>query len=239
MSSHTTISVIAVRTPMAPTVPQMMAFFCRCLGRLRAARAMTMALSPASTRSIRMMAISADHQAVENSSMRNKAPKCVPGRARVDENPPWPWPGASAHSGDTRAAATGGRQRADPDAFDQPRQTGLIEGLARQAMQRTAPARRAGSRGLPGQKGFVLTTGRGPPGVGGGRATPLRNARLNHRPRGAASRPGVLFQVKLGCDACWTSAGSYQKRISRRTGRCCRRATGRAPAPRGRGRRSG
>ena len=51
------------RTTMAPTVPQTMAFFCRWAGRWRAARAMTMALSPARTRSMRMMASSADHQA--------------------------------------------------------------------------------------------------------------------------------------------------------------------------------
>src|SRR6188474_885192 len=59
---------MAERTTMAPTVPQTMAFFCRWDGRLRAARAITMALSPASTRSMRMIAKRADHQGAVNNS---------------------------------------------------------------------------------------------------------------------------------------------------------------------------
>jgi hypothetical protein len=51
--------VSALRATIAPTVPQMIA--CRCLwrGTLRDASAMTIALSPASTRSITTMAASA------------------------------------------------------------------------------------------------------------------------------------------------------------------------------------
>lgn len=58
------------RTAIAPTVPQMMAFFCKWDGRLRAARAITMALSPARTKSIRMMANRADHQGADINSMK-------------------------------------------------------------------------------------------------------------------------------------------------------------------------
>ena len=52
--------VIAARTTIAPTVPQMMAFFRRSAGRERAASAITMALSPARTRSMMTMASSAE-----------------------------------------------------------------------------------------------------------------------------------------------------------------------------------
>jgi len=69
LSSHTTAAVITMRTAMAPSVPQKMACFCRCLGRLRAASAMTMALSPASTRSIRMMLSSPDQKVEAKTSM--------------------------------------------------------------------------------------------------------------------------------------------------------------------------
>ena len=59
-SSQTTITVIRLRTPMAPTAPQTIARFCSATGRLRAARAMTIALSPASTRSMITMASKAE-----------------------------------------------------------------------------------------------------------------------------------------------------------------------------------
>jgi hypothetical protein len=58
-SSHTTASVISARTTIAPAAPHRMAFFCNSGGRLRAASAMRMALSPASTRSITMIEASA------------------------------------------------------------------------------------------------------------------------------------------------------------------------------------
>ena len=45
--------VSELRTAMAPTVPQIIACCCRCLGTLLAASAITLALSPASTKSIR------------------------------------------------------------------------------------------------------------------------------------------------------------------------------------------
>jgi hypothetical protein len=61
-SSHTTPIVIRERTTMAPTVPHTIALVLQVRGRLRAASAITIALSPASTRSMRMMASSADHQ---------------------------------------------------------------------------------------------------------------------------------------------------------------------------------
>src|SRR5450830_1992050 len=64
---------------MAPTVPHRMAFFCRCAGNWRAARAITMALSPARTRSIRTMASRADHHGAERNSMKN-----TPGFARTN-----------------------------------------------------------------------------------------------------------------------------------------------------------
>ena len=67
-NSHTTTSVIALRTTIAPAAPQMMARFCRCDGRLRAAIAITMALSPASTKSITMMASRAERNSVEKRS---------------------------------------------------------------------------------------------------------------------------------------------------------------------------
>src|SRR5436190_19306344 len=60
LSSQTTITVIRLRTTMAPAVPQRIARFCSCTGRLRAARAMTIALSPASTRSMTTIARSAE-----------------------------------------------------------------------------------------------------------------------------------------------------------------------------------
>src|SRR6185369_13602596 len=71
-----TPTVIAARTTMAPSVPQTMALRFSRWGRLRAAKAMTIALSPASTRSIRTMASSADHQAVEKNSI-SITPSCV------------------------------------------------------------------------------------------------------------------------------------------------------------------
>jgi hypothetical protein len=67
--SQTTPSVIAERTTIAPTVPQRIALRCKCEGKLRAANAMTIALSPASTKSIKMIAARADHQGIENISM--------------------------------------------------------------------------------------------------------------------------------------------------------------------------
>src|SRR6185369_8794325 len=67
---------MAERTTMAPSVPQTMAFLRSRCGRLRAAKAMTIALSPASTRSMRMMASSADHQPVEKNSI-SSTPSCV------------------------------------------------------------------------------------------------------------------------------------------------------------------
>src|SRR6185436_5124273 len=60
--SQTTITVIRLRTTMAPMAPQTIARFCSAGGRLRAARAMTIALSPASTRSITTMASSAERK---------------------------------------------------------------------------------------------------------------------------------------------------------------------------------
>ena len=68
-SSQTTTMVMALRTTIAPKVPQTMACFCRWRGRLRAASAMTIALSPASTRSITTMAASAERKSAERNSM--------------------------------------------------------------------------------------------------------------------------------------------------------------------------
>src|SRR4051812_20975326 len=62
---------MAARTTIAPTVPHAIAFFCKCDGRRRAASAMTIALSPARTRSMRMMAARADHHGVEKISMQS------------------------------------------------------------------------------------------------------------------------------------------------------------------------
>ena len=62
-SSQTTITVIRLRTPIAPTAPQTIARFCSAAGRLRAARAMTMALSPARTRSMTTIASKAERKA--------------------------------------------------------------------------------------------------------------------------------------------------------------------------------
>ena len=56
LSSQTTASVIATRTAIAPAVPQRMTRRCICLGTLRAASAIMIALSPASMRSITMIA---------------------------------------------------------------------------------------------------------------------------------------------------------------------------------------
>src|SRR5690606_16344971 len=62
-------SVMAVRTAMAPNVPQMMARLRRCGGSPRAASAITIALSPASTRLMTMIAASAEKNSAEKSSM--------------------------------------------------------------------------------------------------------------------------------------------------------------------------
>jgi len=61
-SSQTTTPVSAKRTAMAPAVPQRITRRCISRGTFRAARPMTIALSPASTRSISTIAASADHQ---------------------------------------------------------------------------------------------------------------------------------------------------------------------------------
>ena len=53
---------------MAPTAPQMMARFCKSAGKFLAAIAMTIALSPAKTKSITMMAKRADKNSGENIS---------------------------------------------------------------------------------------------------------------------------------------------------------------------------
>lgn len=68
--SQTTTKVIAERTAMAPKVPQKIAFLCKFGGRFRAASAITIALSPASTRSINIIAPSADQNSGLNSSIK-------------------------------------------------------------------------------------------------------------------------------------------------------------------------
>ncbi len=68
-NSQTTTRVIELRTAIAPTVPQMMADFCKRFGTWRTASAITMALSPASTRSMTTMAASAAKNSDEKSSM--------------------------------------------------------------------------------------------------------------------------------------------------------------------------
>jgi hypothetical protein len=70
LSSQTTIRVSALRTTIAPTVPQIIACRCRCRGTLRAASAITMALSPASTRSMTMIAANAERNSMLSSSKR-------------------------------------------------------------------------------------------------------------------------------------------------------------------------
>ncbi len=67
-SSHTTSSVIDERTITAPAVPAMIARRCRCRGTLRAASAMTIALSPASTRSMTTIDASAQKNSMERIS---------------------------------------------------------------------------------------------------------------------------------------------------------------------------
>lgn len=69
VSNQATASVMMILMPMAPAVPQMMALRCRVGGKLRAASAMTMALSPASTRSSKMMDRRAQNQAADRNSM--------------------------------------------------------------------------------------------------------------------------------------------------------------------------
>ena len=71
-----TVGAIVVRTAMAPIAPQMIARFCSAGGRLRAARAITMALSPASTRSITTMASSAERK-VAGSIRSERGVGCV------------------------------------------------------------------------------------------------------------------------------------------------------------------
>ena len=61
-NNQTTAPVSSTRTAIAPAVPHRMTARCFSLGTLRAAMPMMMALSPASTRSIRMMASSADRK---------------------------------------------------------------------------------------------------------------------------------------------------------------------------------
>ena len=68
-NSHTTASVATTRSTMAPTVPQMIALVRIGFGSLRAASAITMALSPASTRSMTMIANSAVKKSAESQSM--------------------------------------------------------------------------------------------------------------------------------------------------------------------------
>src|SRR3712207_6993625 len=72
------IGVTGVQTCALPiSVPHTIARRRNSAGRLRAASAMTMALSPASTRSIRMIASSAENQAVENSSIERSEERRV------------------------------------------------------------------------------------------------------------------------------------------------------------------
>ncbi len=59
----------AMRIAIAPAVPQRITRFCKCAGTLRAARPMTSALSPASTRSMTMMVSKAIRKVVEKMSM--------------------------------------------------------------------------------------------------------------------------------------------------------------------------
>lgn len=58
--SHTTAKVAAARMIMAPNVPQIMARFCWFFGKFLAANPMTIALSPAKTRSITTIASRAE-----------------------------------------------------------------------------------------------------------------------------------------------------------------------------------
>src|SRR3954470_7762581 len=74
-SSHRTATVRLARTTTAPTVPQATARRCRSLGRLRAASAMTIALSPASTRSMTTIAASAERKSMRRFSRRHSALK--------------------------------------------------------------------------------------------------------------------------------------------------------------------
>src|SRR5438105_7522382 len=67
-SSQTTTAVSRTRTAMAPAVPQRMTRRCHSRGTLRAARPMTTALSPASTRSITMIDARAENHAGAKSS---------------------------------------------------------------------------------------------------------------------------------------------------------------------------
>ena len=68
LSSQITTDVSATRTAIAPNVPHSTTRRWCSFGTLRAASPMTIALSPASTRSITMMAASADHHGLEKSS---------------------------------------------------------------------------------------------------------------------------------------------------------------------------
>ena len=71
------MAVSAKRTATAPKVPQNTAFFCRCFGSRLAAMAMTMALSPASTRSSRMM--------VSRPERKSGAARVIGGSMRVEQ----------------------------------------------------------------------------------------------------------------------------------------------------------
>ena len=59
---------MALRTAIAPTAPQIIAFFCRWAGKFLAAIAITMALSPAKTKSITTIANKAEKKSGVNSS---------------------------------------------------------------------------------------------------------------------------------------------------------------------------
>ncbi len=69
INSQTTTSVMAARTTIAPTVPQMIAFLRNAAGSERAASAITMALSPARTRSMMTIASSAERNSTERMSI--------------------------------------------------------------------------------------------------------------------------------------------------------------------------
>ena len=58
---------MALRTAIAPTAPQIIAFFCKWAGKFLAAIAITMALSPAKTKSMTTIAINAE----KNSGLNN------------------------------------------------------------------------------------------------------------------------------------------------------------------------
>src|SRR6185312_2595788 len=84
-SSQTTTAVSAMRTATAPKLPQNTAFFCSGGGSLRAASAITMALSPASTRSSRMMVDRPERKLAGNSMRGSDAPSTCSDDGRAQD----------------------------------------------------------------------------------------------------------------------------------------------------------